>query len=149
MCVSSLCLFNLLLCLQWLSVIHKIVQIQISESVVWFLLHRMKRISGMKESQISAEIDLLPGAGEKTQQGTKPTISMNFEVHTVCRSVCPFVCVLFICPCVILSVCQFACLFICLFVCPSVCVYLYVYLSVCLFVCLYVCLSFICCPSVL
>jgi AP-2 complex subunit mu-1 len=51
-------------------------------AVVW----RMKRMSGMKESQISVEIDSLPSASEKTaqQHGLKPTISMNFEVPFAC-----------------------------------------------------------------
>lgn len=38
----------------------------------------MKRMGGMKESQISAEIELLPTADKK--KWARPPISMNFEV---------------------------------------------------------------------
>ncbi|CEF71448.1 AP-50 [Strongyloides ratti] len=45
-------------------------------AIVW----KIKRMGGMKESQISAEIDLLnTGAAEK-KKWNKPPISMNFEV---------------------------------------------------------------------
>ena len=40
---------------------------------------RMKRMGGMKESQISAEIELLPTAEKK--KWSRPPISMNFEVR--------------------------------------------------------------------
>ncbi|VDP23778.1 unnamed protein product [Soboliphyme baturini] len=43
-------------------------------AIVW----KMKRIAGMKESQISAEIDLLPTSDKK--KWNRPPISMNFEV---------------------------------------------------------------------
>jgi len=39
----------------------------------------MKRMGGMKESQISAEIELLPTAEKK--KWSRPPISMNFEVR--------------------------------------------------------------------
>jgi len=43
-------------------------------AIVW----KMKRMGGMKESQISAEIELLPTADKK--KWARPPISMNFEV---------------------------------------------------------------------
>nr|XP_026694569.1 AP-2 complex subunit mu isoform X2 [Ciona intestinalis] len=43
-------------------------------AIVW----KMKRMAGMKESQISAEIELLPTAEKK--KWSRPPISMNFEV---------------------------------------------------------------------
>lgn len=46
-------------------------------------LLRIKRMAGMKESQISAEIELLPTNDKK--KWARPPISMNFEV-----SVCVF-----------------------------------------------------------
>ena len=74
-------------------------------------------MSGMKESQISAEIDLLPTASDKApqQHGLKPTISMNFEVHPyaiVNLSVSPSVC-MSICLSIYLSVCLSICLCVC------------------------------------
>jgi AP-2 complex subunit mu-1 len=42
------------------------------------ILWKIKRMGGMKESQISAEIDLLPTAEKK--KWNRPPISMNFEV---------------------------------------------------------------------
>lgn len=39
---------------------------------------RIKRMAGMKESQISAEIELLPTNDKK--KWARPPISMNFEV---------------------------------------------------------------------
>ncbi|GMR61432.1 hypothetical protein PMAYCL1PPCAC_31627, partial [Pristionchus mayeri] len=44
-------------------------------AIVW----KIKRMAGMKESQISAEIDLLATGNEK-KKWNKPPISMNFEV---------------------------------------------------------------------
>lgn len=41
---------------------------------------RIKRMAGMKESQISAEIELLPTNDKK--KWARPPISMNFEVRT-------------------------------------------------------------------
>lgn len=42
------------------------------------LCPRVKRMAGMKESQISAEIELLPTNDKK--KWARPPISMNFEV---------------------------------------------------------------------
>jgi len=41
-------------------------------------LYRIKRMAGMKESQITAEIELLPSAEKK--KWSRPPISMYFEV---------------------------------------------------------------------
>jgi AP-2 complex subunit mu-1 len=43
-------------------------------AIVW----KIKRMAGMKESQLSAEIELLPTNDKK--KWTRPPISMNFEV---------------------------------------------------------------------
>ncbi|KAK6303051.1 hypothetical protein J4Q44_G00274060 [Coregonus suidteri] len=43
-------------------------------AIVW----KIKRMAGMKESQISAEIELLPTNDKK--KWARPPISMNFEV---------------------------------------------------------------------
>lgn len=43
------------------------------------LVFRIKRMAGMKESQISAEIELLPTNDKK--KWARPPISMNFEVR--------------------------------------------------------------------
>lgn len=43
-------------------------------AIVW----KIKRMSGMKEAQISAEVELLPGAEKK--KWARPPISLNFEV---------------------------------------------------------------------
>ncbi len=50
---------------------------------------RIKRMAGMKESQISAEIELLLPTNDK-KKWARPPISMNFEVRadTVLR-LCP------------------------------------------------------------
>ena len=48
--------------------------------MVYQFFCRMKRMGGMKESQISAEIELLPTADKK--KWARPPISMNFEVTT-------------------------------------------------------------------
>jgi len=45
-------------------------------AIVW----KIKRMAGMKESQISAEIELLPT--RDTKKWTRPPISLNFEVHS-------------------------------------------------------------------
>lgn len=50
-----------------------------SVSLLSVILFRMKRMAGMKESQISAEIELLPAAEKK--KWSRPPISMNFEVN--------------------------------------------------------------------
>ncbi|KAK5971421.1 Adaptor complexe medium subunit family protein [Trichostrongylus colubriformis] len=44
-------------------------------AIVW----KIKRMGGMKESQISAEIDLLSTGSEK-KKWNRPPVSMNFEV---------------------------------------------------------------------
>lgn len=44
---------------------------------------RIKRMAGMKESQISAEIELLPTNDKK--KWARPPISMNFEVRMCYR----------------------------------------------------------------
>ena len=46
--------------------------------VTLFTIIRIKRMAGMKESQISAEIELLPT--RDTKKWTRPPISLNFEV---------------------------------------------------------------------
>ena len=52
------------------------VYIYLSESI--FSIFRIKRMGGMKECQLSAEIELL-NTNEK-KKWTRPPISMNFEV---------------------------------------------------------------------
>lgn len=47
-------------------------------AIVW----KIKRMAGMKESQISAEIELLPT--RDTKKWTRPPISLNFEVPFSC-----------------------------------------------------------------
>lgn len=47
-------------------------------SHIWAFSDRIKRMAGMKESQISAEIELLPTNDKK--KWARPPISMNFEV---------------------------------------------------------------------
>ena len=42
---------------------------------------RIKRMGGMKECQLSAEVELLSTKGE-TKKWTRPPISMSFEVRT-------------------------------------------------------------------
>lgn len=49
------------------------------------LVIRIKRMAGMKESQISAEIELLPTNDKK--KWARPPISMNFEVRETKMSV--------------------------------------------------------------
>lgn len=44
--------------------------------------YRIKRMGGMKESQISAEIDILSTGTEK-KKWNRPPVSMNFEVSLV------------------------------------------------------------------
>lgn len=41
--------------------------------------YRIKRMGGMKESQISAEIELMPA--KETKKWSRPPISLNFEVR--------------------------------------------------------------------
>lgn len=43
-----------------------------------FFFYRIKRMAGMKETQLSAEIELLETDTKK--KWTRPPISMNFEV---------------------------------------------------------------------
>ena len=45
------------------------------------IFFRIKRMAGMKESQISAEIELLPT--RDTKKWTRPPISLNFEVSSM------------------------------------------------------------------
>lgn len=45
---------------------------------VFFLLFRIKRMAGMKETQLSAEIELL--LTDTKKKWNRPPISMNFEV---------------------------------------------------------------------
>lgn len=56
-------------------------------SVAWltglFCLCRIKRMGGMKECQLSAEVELLSTKGE-TKKWTRPPISMSFEVQQTC-----------------------------------------------------------------
>ena len=40
-------------------------------------------MGGMKESQISAEIDLLTGTSSEKKKWNRPPVSMNFEVCTI------------------------------------------------------------------
>lgn len=51
-----------------------------SETSLFVCVFRIKRMAGMKESQISAEIELLPTNDKK--KWARPPISMNFEVRT-------------------------------------------------------------------
>ncbi|XP_018655561.1 putative clathrin coat associated protein ap-50, partial [Schistosoma mansoni] len=44
-----------------------------------YILFRIRRISGMKDCQLSAEIELLQ-ASDKQRRWMRPPISMNFEV---------------------------------------------------------------------
>lgn len=46
-----------------------------------FFLKRIKRMGGMKESQISAEVDLLNTGTAEKKKWNRPPVSMNFEVH--------------------------------------------------------------------
>jgi len=45
-------------------------------AIVW----KIKRMGGMKESQISAEIDLLSTGAAEKKKWNRPPVSMNFEV---------------------------------------------------------------------
>ena len=50
-----------------------------------FILFRIRRFPGMKETQLTADVELLPTATvetSKSKQQTRPPISMNFEVIT-------------------------------------------------------------------
>jgi len=47
---------------------------------------RIKRMGGMKECQLSAEVELLSTKGE-TKKWTRPPISMSFEVIEVISAV--------------------------------------------------------------
>lgn len=52
-----------------------------SNSSVLNIPRRIKRMSGMKECHLSAEVDLLPIALDKQKKWNRPPISMNFEVR--------------------------------------------------------------------
>lgn len=43
-------------------------------------LFRIKRMGGLKESQISAEIDILSTGNSEKKKWNRPPVSMNFEV---------------------------------------------------------------------
>lgn len=45
------------------------------------IVFRIKRMAGMKESQISAEIDLLSTGNVEKKKWNRPPVSMNFEVN--------------------------------------------------------------------
>lgn len=46
-----------------------------------FILHRIRQMQGMRETQLTAEIELLPTSEvAKQKQAARPPISMNFEV---------------------------------------------------------------------
>ncbi|XP_065842479.1 AP-2 complex subunit mu-like [Oscarella lobularis] len=50
-------------------------------AIVW----KIKRMSGMRDTQLSAEVDLLPSSSsERASQSAKAPISMNFEVPFAC-----------------------------------------------------------------
>ena len=46
-----------------------------------YIGYRIKRMGGMKECQLSAEIELLSTSDKK--KWTRPPISMNFEVKNI------------------------------------------------------------------
>lgn len=48
-------------------------------AIVW----KIKRMGGMKESQITAEIDLLTGTSAEKKKWNRPPVSMNFEVRSI------------------------------------------------------------------
>lgn len=66
-----------------------IMQIHIHMLFVLFLLFisfRIRRFPGMKETQLTADVELLPTATvetSKSKQQTRPPISMNFEVNVI------------------------------------------------------------------
>ena len=60
------------------------IYIYLSESI--FSIFRIKRMGGMKECQLSAEIELL-NTNEK-KKWTRPPISMNFEVSQTFFFIC-------------------------------------------------------------
>lgn len=49
-------------------------------AIVW----RLRHMQGMKETQLTAEIELLSTEGPKSKQTARPPISMNFEVPFAC-----------------------------------------------------------------
>ena len=46
------------------------------------LMCRMRSMQGMRETQLTAEVELLPTESSKAKQAPRPPISMNFEVRT-------------------------------------------------------------------
>ena len=48
-------------------------------TIIVVFIFRIKRMGGMKESQISAEIDLM--ATKENKKWARPPISLNFEVN--------------------------------------------------------------------
>lgn len=51
--------------------------------IVFWWLFRIRRFPGMKETQLTADVELLPSSvteSSKSKQQTRPPISMNFEV---------------------------------------------------------------------
>lgn len=49
--------------------------------VIFLAGFRIKRMGGLKESQISAEIDLLSTGAADKKKWNRPPVSMNFEVR--------------------------------------------------------------------
>ena len=49
-------------------------------AIVW----KMRSMQGMRETQLTAEVELLPTESTKTKQAPRPPISMNFEVPFAC-----------------------------------------------------------------
>lgn len=57
---------------------HQCITINDKITLLHFIISRIKRMAGMKETQLSAEIELLETDTKK--KWTRPPISMNFEV---------------------------------------------------------------------
>ena len=55
-----------------------------NSNALLFCLLRIRRMAGMKESTITAEIELLPTKDSK--KWTRPPISMNFEVSSLSQN---------------------------------------------------------------
>ena len=52
--------------------------------VTVLILYRIRHMQGLRETQLSADVELLPiTETAKQKQGAKPPISLNFEVHTL------------------------------------------------------------------
>lgn len=73
---------------------------EIVSEFLTLLLIRIKRMAGMKESQISAEIELLPTNDKK--KWARPPISMNFEVRDA--NVRTFICLLIFTYCIFIQI---------------------------------------------